>query len=58
MNALGQRILGAVFGAAAAGGDDPWRARTVLLALFVVVVGLGFWVRDAAKGPRHPLPLT
>ena len=40
-----------VFGAAAAGGDGPWRARTVLLALFVVVVGLGFWVRDAAKGP-------
>ena len=49
-----QRILGAVFGAAAAGGDGPWRARTVLLALFVVVVGLGFWLRDVAKGPSPP----
>jgi uncharacterized membrane protein (Fun14 family) len=56
MNPLGQRILGSVFGAAAARGDGPWRARTVLLALFVVVIGLGGWVRDASKGPPPPAP--
>lgn len=56
MNPQGQRILGSVLGAAAVGGDGPWRARTVLVALFVVVVGLGFWVRDAAKGPPPPRP--
>jgi uncharacterized membrane protein (Fun14 family) len=51
MSPLAQRILGSLFGAAAAGGHGPWRAKTVLLALFVVVVGLGLWVRDVAKGP-------
>jgi uncharacterized membrane protein (Fun14 family) len=54
MSPLAQRILGAVFGAAAAGGDGPWRAKTVLLALFVVLVGLGFWACDVAKGPPPP----
>jgi len=49
-----QRILGPVLGAAAASGDGPWRARTVHLALLVVLVGLGFWVREAAKGPPPP----
>ena len=54
MNSQLQRILGPVLGAAAASGDGPWRARTVHLALLVVLVGLGFWVRDAAKGPPPP----
>jgi len=54
MNLLVQRILASVFGAAAVSGDGPWRARTVLLALLVVVVGLGFWVRDAAQGQPPP----
>jgi len=49
-----QRVLGPVLGAAVASGDGPWRAKTVHLALFVVMVGLGFWLHDAAKGP--PLP--
>lgn len=56
MNPFVQRIVGSVLGAAAASGDGPWRARTVLLALFVVVVGLGFWVRDVAKGCSPPAP--
>ena len=56
MNPLVQRILGSVLGAAAAGGDGPWRARTILLALVVVVAGLGLWVRDSAKGPPPPTP--
>jgi uncharacterized membrane protein (Fun14 family) len=57
MNPLVQRILAPVLGAAAASGDGPWRARTVLLAFFVVVVGLGLWVRDAAKGTAPPTPV-
>jgi uncharacterized membrane protein (Fun14 family) len=40
-----------VFGVAVAGGNGPWRARSVHLALLLVVVGLAWWVRDAAKGP-------
>lgn len=56
MSPLVQRILAPLFGAAAASGDGPWRAKTVLLALFVVLVGLGFWARDIAKGPPPPAP--
>jgi len=56
MNPLVQRILGPVLGAAVASGDGPWRARTVHLALFVVLVGLGLWVHDAAKGPPPAAP--
>jgi uncharacterized membrane protein (Fun14 family) len=56
MNPLAQRVLAPVLGAAAASGDGPWRARTVLLALLVVVAGLGFWVRDVAKGSPSPAP--
>ena len=56
MQSLAQRILGSLFGTAVADGDAPWRARTVHLALFFVVVGLGFWVRDVAKGPPSPAP--
>ena len=54
MNSQQQRVLGPVLGAAAASGDGPWRARTVHLALLVVLVGLGFWVHDAAKGSPPP----
>jgi uncharacterized membrane protein (Fun14 family) len=54
MSPLVQRILAPLFGAAAASGDGPWRAKTVLLALFVVLVGFGFWARDIAKGPPPP----
>ena len=55
MNPPLQRVFGSVLGAAA-GSDGPWRAKTVLLALFIVVLGLGFWVRDAVKGPPPPSP--
>jgi uncharacterized membrane protein (Fun14 family) len=54
MNSQPQRILGPVLGEAAVSGDGPWRARTVHLCLFVVLVGLGFWVHDAAKGLPPP----
>jgi uncharacterized membrane protein (Fun14 family) len=57
MNPLVQRSVSSVFGAAVASGDGPWRARTVHLALLVVVVGLGFWVRDVAKGSPSPAPV-
>ncbi len=57
MNPLAQRILGPVLGAAVASGDGPWRAKTVHLALFIVVVGLGFWLHGAAKGPPPPAPV-
>jgi uncharacterized membrane protein (Fun14 family) len=50
MNPL-HRVLALLLGAGAASGDGPWRARTVHLALLLVIVGLGFWARDAAKGP-------
>ena len=56
MNPFVQRIVSPVIGVAAASGDGPWRARTVLLALFVVVVGLGFWARDVARGSAPPAP--
>jgi len=36
--------------------DGPWRARTVHLALFIVVIGLGFWVHGATKGAPPPAP--
>jgi len=51
-----RRILAPLFGAATASGDGPWRAKTVLLALFVVVVGFGFWARDIARGRPPPAP--
>jgi len=31
--------------------DGPWRSKSVLTALAVVVVGLGFWVSDIKTGP-------
>jgi uncharacterized membrane protein (Fun14 family) len=56
MSPLVQRILAPLVGAAAASGDGPWRAKTVLLALLFVLIGSGFWVRDMAKGPPPPAP--
>jgi uncharacterized membrane protein (Fun14 family) len=56
MGPLVKRILAPLVGAAAASGNGPWRAKTVLLALVVVLVGFGFWVRDLAKAPSPPAP--
>jgi uncharacterized membrane protein (Fun14 family) len=56
MSPLVQRVIASLFGAAAASGDGPWRAKTVLLALFVVLVGFGFWAREIAKGLPPPTP--
>ena len=33
-------------------GDRPWRAKTVLAAIIVALMGLGLWFSDAVKG--HP----
>ena len=57
MNPHIQRLLAPVLGAAAASGDGPWRARTVHLSLLIVLVGLGLWVHNAAKGPPPPAPV-
>jgi hypothetical protein len=54
MNPQLQRILAPVLGAAAASGDGPWRAKTVHLALLVVLVGLGFWVHDVSQSLPPP----
>jgi uncharacterized membrane protein (Fun14 family) len=32
-------------------GDGPWRSKSVLAALAVVVVGLGFWFSDIKHNP-------
>lgn len=32
-------------------GDGPWRSKSVLAALAIVVMGLGFWVSDLKNGP-------
>lgn len=32
-------------------GDGPWRSRSVLAALAVVLAGLGFWCADLRHGP-------
>lgn len=50
MKPMLSRFLGATLGAAVAGGDGPWRAKTVWVAVLITVVGFGLWVRDAAKG--------
>lgn len=50
MGSFLQRILGASLGSALGGGDRPWRAKTVLLALVIVVAGMGLWLRDARPG--------
>jgi uncharacterized membrane protein (Fun14 family) len=48
VNPIIPRIFGSVTGWS---GDGPWRSKTVLAALGVVVVGLGFWFSDVKKGP-------
>lgn len=48
MNMLFQKISGAFDGWA---GDGPWRSKSVLAALAVVVVGLGFWFSDIKNNP-------
>ena len=48
MNLFVQKVLGVFTGRA---GDGPWRSKSVLTALAVVVVGLGFWVSDIKNGP-------
>lgn len=32
-------------------GDGPWRSKTVLAALALVVIGTGFWFSDIKSGP-------
>ena len=32
-------------------GDGPWRSKSVLAALALVVVGLGFWFSDLKNNP-------
>jgi uncharacterized membrane protein (Fun14 family) len=32
-------------------GDGPWRSKSVLAALAMVVVGLGFWISDIKPKP-------
>ena len=48
MNVFFQKANGTFTGWA---GDGPWRAKSVLAALAVVVVGLGFWCSDLKNGP-------
>ncbi len=54
VNPLVQRVLAPLFGAAAASGDGPWRAKTVYMALLIVLLGLGAWVHDVSKGAQPP----
>jgi hypothetical protein len=32
-------------------GDGPWRSKSVLAALAIVVIGLGFWISDIKTEP-------
>jgi uncharacterized membrane protein (Fun14 family) len=48
VNQFGQKTLGVLTGWT---GDGPWRSKSVLAALAVVVVGLGFWFADIKNGP-------
>jgi hypothetical protein len=50
MNALSQKILD---GFANWFGDGPWRSKSVLAALAVVMVGLGFWISDIKTEPSQ-----
>jgi uncharacterized membrane protein (Fun14 family) len=43
-----QKALGILINRA---GEGPWRSKSVLAALAVVVMGLGFWVSDFKNGP-------
>jgi uncharacterized membrane protein (Fun14 family) len=48
VNGFVQKTLGVFTGWT---GDGPWRFKSVLAALVVVVVGLGFWYSDIKNGP-------
>ena len=48
MNRFVQKALGAFPGWS---GDGPWRSKSVLAALVVVVAGLGLWCTDIKNGP-------
>jgi uncharacterized membrane protein (Fun14 family) len=50
MNALAQKILDGFTGWF---GNGPWRSKSVLAALAVVVVGLGFWISDIKTKPQQ-----
>ena len=51
MNFFSQRLFAAVPGVFSGGtGDGPWRAKTVLAAAAVALMGLGLWFSDAVKG--------
>lgn len=48
MNVFVQKALGVFTGWS---GDGPWRSKSVLAVLVVVVVGLGFWFSDIKNNP-------
>jgi len=48
VKAFQQKALGILINRA---GDGPWRSKSVLAALAVVVVGLGFWISDIKNSP-------
>ncbi len=48
------RLFGSIVGSAAAWGDGPWRAKTVGIAVLVTLLGVGWWLRDAAPA-REPV---
>ncbi|MGA2279850.1 MAG: hypothetical protein ABSG80_06060 [Verrucomicrobiota bacterium] len=51
MNFFFQRLFAAGPGGCSGGtGDGPWRAKTVLAAAAVALMGLGLWFSDAVKG--------
>jgi hypothetical protein len=50
VNVFVQKALGVFTGWT---GDGPWRSKSVLAALAVVVVGLGFWCSDIKSKPSH-----
>lgn len=47
-------LFGWMVGSAAAWGDGPWRAKTVWIAALVTLLGIGWWLREAAPG-REPM---
>ncbi|HKW29749.1 MAG TPA: FUN14 domain-containing protein [Verrucomicrobiae bacterium] len=48
MKAFIQKAFGILINRA---GEGPWRSKSVLAALAMVVMGLGFWVSDIKNGP-------
>ena len=53
MDLFSRRILAALTGVIRGGsGDGPWRAKTVLAAVAVALIGLGLWFSNVVRG--HP----